>query len=68
MTVITKQGQGLRSREGVGKVSGPEKEFICSLAQYLVDTGSLLYCDLQVFSQAQFTGRTAGRAFCELLR
>lgn len=42
MGVITKQGQGLGSRESVGGVSGQEKEYICSLAQDLVDTGSLL--------------------------
>lgn len=63
MAVITKQSQGLGSGEGVGRVSGLKKEFICSLAQDLVDTGSVLCCDLQVFSQAPFTGRTAGRAY-----
>lgn len=66
--VISKQSQGLGSRGGVGGVSGQEKEFICSLAQDLVDTGSLLCCDLPVFSQAPFTGRTAGKVFCEPLR
>lgn len=43
MGVMTEQGQGLGSREGVGGVSGQEKEFVCSLAQDLVDTGSLLF-------------------------
>lgn len=38
MSVITRQGQGLGEREwGVGGISGQEEEFVCSLAQDLVD-------------------------------
>lgn len=51
------------SREG-GKVFWAE-EFICCLAQDRVDFSSLHWCDLQVFGQALFSGRTAGSVACE---